>query len=323
MEVVNHNNSITLLLIDIQNDFHPPHGSLAVPGADIDVERTVSFIKQHVKYINRIIVTMDTHPKLHIAHSLFWYNPITNEYPKPFTIITTNDIIEKKWLPRSNMYIPRNDYDPNILDTDDTKKSIIFQKKNNKEDDNNEEDTIEINIIEYCIEYTKRLEKSGKFQLCIWPEHCLMGSIGHNIVSILQETLYEWTTITGRNVEYIVKGQNMLTEMYSVISAEIPITLSTCLNQSLLQSLYNSNKLVIAGQALSHCVNYTIRDIVTNSNNNTDDDESNTHSLRNEQIYLLTDCCSSVPGFEQNSIELLYDMKQVGVQCIKSIDLQL
>ena len=34
---------------------------------------------------------------------------------------------------------------------------------------------------EHCVSYTAQLEKAGKFVLCIWPEHCLVGTPGHAV----------------------------------------------------------------------------------------------------------------------------------------------
>ena len=57
----------TLLLVDVQNDFHPG-GSLAIPTANEDAERISKFIQQHSTKIDRVVATMDSHLKLHIAH---------------------------------------------------------------------------------------------------------------------------------------------------------------------------------------------------------------------------------------------------------------
>jgi nicotinamidase/pyrazinamidase len=133
----------------------------------------------------------------------------------------------------------------------------------------------------------------------------------------------------------------MLTEMYSLLCAEIPITVATSYNKSLQQILYTSSKVFIMGQALSHCVNYTLRDLVvqpsslsTTANKNDNDNEDNQNMpsqsssassslFRNDQIYLLVDCCSSVPGYESNGLQFIQDMKQVGVHCIESTQVQL
>ena len=64
----------------------------------------------------------------------------------------------------------------------------------------------------------------------------------------------------------------------------------------------NTKKLVICGQALSHCVNYTVRDIV-----------SQWSPSSPSSITILKDCTSSVPGFEEAGEKFLQDMMEVGV----------
>jgi nicotinamidase/pyrazinamidase len=59
-------------------------------------------------------------------------------------------------------------------------------------------------------------------------------------------------------------GTNINTEMYSAIAAEVPVSsdASTKLNRKLLKQLNDCDKLIVSGQALSHCVNFTVRHIV-------------------------------------------------------------
>jgi nicotinamidase-related amidase len=100
-----------------------------------------------------------------------------------------------------------------------------------------------------------------------------------------------------------MKGSNCLVEMYSAIGAEVEIKAdpSTCLNQNLLNHLKSADKLIICGQELSHCVNYTTRDIV----NNWEGDFS--------KICVLKDACSPVAGFEEAGNIFLQDMSAAGV----------
>ena len=65
----------------------------------------------------------------------------------------------------------------------------------------------------------------------------------------------------------------------------------------------DTKKLVICGQALSHCVNYTVRDVA----HHWPDEKMST-------LTILTDCCSSVPGFEAAGEEFVSDMKELGVK---------
>ena len=58
----------------------------------------------------------------------------------------------------------------------------------------------------------------------------------------------------------------------------------------------------MCGQALSHCVNYTVRDILDDWPPN----EAN-------RITILADCASSVPGFEAVGEAFLGDSERAGV----------
>ncbi len=59
--------------------------------------------------------------------------------------------------------------------------------------------------LEYCLRYTESLEKKGKFLLTIWPEHCIIGTNGHNVFPPLQEALEEWTSTSTRAWSSVMK----------------------------------------------------------------------------------------------------------------------
>ncbi|KAG7393442.1 hypothetical protein PHYPSEUDO_009646 [Phytophthora pseudosyringae] len=142
---------------------------------------------------------------------------------------------------------------------------------------------------DYVLTYTQSLEASGKFSLTVWPEHCLIGSHGHNIVSDVLDAALEWTKQSLKPIEYVMKGSNPFTEHYSALRAEyeLPYDPSTSLNTELIKTLQRSSKLVIVGEALSHCVNFTVRDLV-----------DNWPAERLSDLIILTDCSSPVAGYE-------------------------
>lgn len=150
----------TLVLVDVQNDFHPG-GSLAIPTADKDAERIAKLIENHAHSIQRVVATMDSHQKLHIAHPGFW---LSNEgiHPAPFTIISSQDIVDGKWKPNSTVKVPPGSIDPDVFEGMD---QVLA------------DDGISVNLHKYAIEYTKRLEQKGKFKLCIWPERTSMNAL--------------------------------------------------------------------------------------------------------------------------------------------------
>lgn len=85
--------------------------------------------------------------------------------------------------------------------------------------------------------------------------------------------------------------------------AEVPVNGETSFNQSLLESLKKTDKLLVCGQAMSHCVNYTLSNIVEHWDKD-----------KLAQITLLTDCASSVPGFEAAGAQFQEVMSKRGVQ---------
>jgi len=91
--------TVALLIIDPQVDFHPPSGSLAVPGADHDAERVAALIEKNISSIDAIFVTLDSHHALHIGHPLFWKDGATGEHPAPMTFISAEDVKAGKWVP--------------------------------------------------------------------------------------------------------------------------------------------------------------------------------------------------------------------------------
>jgi nicotinamidase-related amidase len=282
------NGGTTLLLIDVQKDFHPG-GSLAIPTAGEDAERIANAIRTNGGSIDRIIATMDSHHKLHIAHPSFWVSGDDEKrHPSPFTIISTDEIALGKWVPRSDLKLPVTDP---LLDP-----SVFVGMERAVDSDNN------FNLTNYCIEYCRQLDIRGRNKLCIWPEHCLIGTNGHGVVDNVQAAMEQWSETTGGSIEWVLKGQNLLTEMYSALASDVPVCSSTSFNYKLQKSLRSSDRLIVCGQAMSHCVNYTLRDIVD-------------HWPQEDRakIILATDCCSAVPGFEDAAKTFQEDMKEAGI----------
>lgn len=92
------NKRVAVLVIDPQNDFCLPTGSLSVPGAMDDMSRLSAMINKNEKGIELIGVTLDSHQVLDISHPGFWQDKNGN-HPNPFTIITSKDVDEGIWTP--------------------------------------------------------------------------------------------------------------------------------------------------------------------------------------------------------------------------------
>lgn len=218
------NKKSTLLLLDPQVDFHFG-GTCAIQGADQDSEKIAELIKDNIDKIDEIFVTLDSHHRLHIAHSYFWINN-AGESPPPYTEITLEHMSNKTWFPRNE---------------------VAYDK---------------------CYDYLKALEngKEGRKQLLIKPEHCLIGTEGHSVVSCVNDALQEWAKQRLRKVNYFLKGMNCYTDMNSafVADVEIPEDPSTFLDPNMLKKLFSRDKLILCGSKMSPCLIFTTRDIVNN-----------------------------------------------------------
>ncbi len=136
--------------------------------------------------------------------------------------------------------------------------------------------------------YVSSLEAHGRYPLCVWPPHCLLGSRGHAVLPVLFEALVSWEK-PYRVVDYVEKGSNVYTEHYSAIKADVPDPAdpSTQLNTRLVSALGFADVVVVAGEAGSHCVANTVRDLA----------DSFGDDRLVSKIVLLQDAVSPVGGF--------------------------
>jgi nicotinamidase/pyrazinamidase len=162
-----------------------------------------------------------------------------------------------------------------------------------------------------AMEYVKKLEANGRYELTIWPPHCLIGSPGHTVFPILFDALIEWEKRFAF-VDYVTKGSNILTEHYSAVQADVPdpVDPSTQINTRLIQTLERADVVVIAGEARTHCVANTVRDIA----NNFGDDSFVS------KLVLLTDASGDIPGFESHAQNFMTEMKGRGMQFATTVD---
>lgn len=58
------------------------------------------------------------------------------------------------------------------------------------------------------LDYLKALASSGRYPHAIWPEHCLIGSWGHNVVPGLLAALQSWERLRYAQVDFVTKGSN-------------------------------------------------------------------------------------------------------------------
>ena len=255
--------NVHLLVIDPQVDFCDPTGALYVKGAEKDIGRLASFVKKGKEKITDIHVTLDSHHLIDIAHPLFWCDQ-NGQMPKPFTIITAQDVKDGKFRTKMPSH----------------------QKR--------------------ATEYVDKLAVNSRYPLCIWPAHCLIGSAGYAVMEPLFSALMEWEGQQFHPVDFVTKGSNPWTEHYSAVQADVPDPKdpSTQINSRLIDTLMDADTVLVAGEAGSHCLANTVRDIANN--------------FKNEdyvkKIILLEDGTSPVTGFENFQDDFVKEMTARGMQ---------
>lgn len=264
-----------LLLVDVQNTFCIPSFELFVGGrsgngAVEDNIRLCEFIYRNLPHITKIACTLDTHTAMQIFHEVFWIND-AGEHPLPLqTLVTQEDIETGKW--RVNPAVVSVLNLPNQIPASN---QYAWLKA-------------------YGEHYVRTLTTDGKYPLTIWPYHAMLGGIGHAVVSAVDEACFFHTIARKTQVHYEIKGQNPLTENYSVLRPEVlddangqPISEK---NSRFLQILLEYDRVIIAGQAKSHCVAWTVNDLLA--------EIEQTDIALTKKIYLVDDLTSPVvvPG---------------------------
>lgn len=85
-----------LMIIDAQNDFVEPSGSLYVPGATQDMSNIINLVRNKGHVFDEILVSLDMHQAYDIGHPCFWVSP-DGTYPEPFTNISYQDFRDARW----------------------------------------------------------------------------------------------------------------------------------------------------------------------------------------------------------------------------------
>lgn len=166
---------------------------------------------------------------------------------------------------------------------------------------------------EYVLEYLEKLEKEGEFKHFIWPEHCLIGSRGAALDDTILHAILSWTHRTGKDYEAVIKGTNPLTEHFGVFRAQVPIegAPETQLDQKFLSELEAFDRVLIAGEARSHCVATSVKQILRYA------------PELSSKVTLLTDCVSDVTNFGYLADPIFEEAKEKGVQFITSKEVQI
>lgn len=228
---------VGLLLVDCQNTFCLPGGELFVAGrsglgAVKDSWRLCQFLYRQLARISEIVLTLDTHTAIQVFHAHFFLDR-DGEPPPPYTRITAADLETGRYRVNPDATLAAG------LD--------------------------EAELARHALHYCRRLESSGKYALVIWPYHAMLGGAGHAIVPAIEEAVFFHSIARSAPPVFEPKGQNPLTENYSALRPEVlegadgaPIAEP---NRALLDRLLDYDALLVAGQAKSHCVAWTVSDL--------------------------------------------------------------
>jgi nicotinamidase-related amidase len=146
----------------------------------------------------------------------------------------------------------------------------------------------------HLLHYCRKLSEKGKYLLMVWPYHSMLGGIGHCLVAAVEEALFFHNLARSSQTGFEIKGGNPLTENYSALRPEVldsadghPIAQK---NTPFISKLLEFDAVIIAGQAKSHCVAWTIDDLLT--------EILDRDPRLAQKVYLLEDCTSPVvvPG---------------------------
>jgi nicotinamidase-related amidase len=246
----------------VQNTFCIPEFELYVGGrsgtAAVDDNRRLSeFIYRNLNLITQICPTMDTHQAIQIFHSIFLINEKGN-HPDPFTLISTEDIEKGVWK-----------FNPDVA------QSLNIDEAYGQK---------------FLRHYTRTLKDGGKYDLTIWPYHAMLGGIGHALVPAVEEAIFFHGIAKCCMTDFQVKGSNPFTENYSVLKPEVLEDADgdqvAEKNTRFINKLLEFDAIIVAGQAKSHCVAWTVDDLLS---------EIRVSDKRlAEKVYLLEDCTSPV-----------------------------
>jgi nicotinamidase/pyrazinamidase len=187
--------------------------------------------------------------------------------PQPFTAISEDDVASGKWRPVS----------PEWKD--------------------------------WALQYTQQLKQGGRYMLVIWPDHCIIGSRGHAIQPTFFDAVTRWEHKYSAIAPRTTKGSNPFTEHFSAVKADVARAddEGTRLNGRFVKTLQQYDSILISGEALSHCVANTIRDVAA---------EFSADQIK--KFVLLEDASSSVGGFEALGKQFVEDMVKMGMQIART-----
>jgi len=222
-----------LLLIDPQVDFCEG-GALAVPGGQAALDNVAGFIDRFGSQLDDIIVTLDSHNLLHIAHPIWFLKD--GKAPDPFTTV-----MEQDGQIAFGALDAQGDFQQESVGT-----------------------TRHPGFADWTVEYLKKLKDGNRYPHMLWPPHCLIGTPGACMVPSIITATQEWERKQFGVVSKVTKGSDIKVEHFGALRAEVenPDNPETKVNSHFLQLLSDPDTTVYgAGLARGHCLANTCMDV--------------------------------------------------------------
>lgn len=287
-----------IVAIDPQNDFcvaddgHGNKGALVVPGADQDMTRLAKMIRRLGNKIDDIHVTLDSHQTVGIERPRWWKRATDGKMPDPFTClgIHPDDRRIVKFAPGGSA--------PNAFGMSPTEEEYTTFRPSYLHQGGP--------TGKGSFGYLKALAAGGKYPHIVWTEHCIVGSWGFSLYPAVADALRWWEGEFFARVNYITKGNNPWTEHFSGICAEVPDPSdpATQVNTAFIRMLEDASMIAMTGEALSHCLASSGRDIAKNFSD----------PKYVEKITLIRDCTSNVGGFDFLGDAFIKDLTALGMK---------
>ena len=276
-----------LLIIDPQEDFCEPEngrgGALAVPGGREALKRIAKFITKMGSKLDEIIITMDCHNPMHIAHPI-WFVDENGNHPAPFTTIVEDNGEMLHGTLGANGFTPQGKIRCRSL-----------------------------NFTNWTLNYLRILKNGGRYPHMIWPPHCIIGEPGGCIIPEVAKAARNWEEKEFAIASRISKGSNFKTEHFGALRAEVidPGDPSTQVNTDFLALLEDPNSTIYGcGLALGHCLANTARDTAKEFDGDT----------FCQRFVLLRDGTEHVAGLEFLGDSFIKDFEARGMRIANTTD---
>jgi len=255
-----------------------PQHDFCDPGGALFVKGADEDMRRLENLVRRIGKSLwDINVTMDCHHDVHIAHPVfwidsRGQHPTPFTIISGEQVLSGEWRPS----IPSK------------------------------------GIRQRAVDYVKALAAENRYPFVIWPPHCIIGSIGSNIVPELHEALRDWERQELATVNFVTKGGNPYVDYYSAVKAAVPdkTDITTSLNTSFIEKIAEADTVLVAGEPGSHMVAETMRDIADAIGKGAD----------LKKFVLLTDAMSAVPSFEKMAGAFLTEMARQGMRLGKTSD---